>query len=153
MKRPVIIAIVAVLAVVSVSSAVLVAIQRERQRQWPEEMNRRCQSLAGSIVGFREARGRYPASLAEPVSEGALTPSDLSALSFQAFPGADPLPWSYFPEAPRQILLVSPGTVTPWPGHSGFHHVGFDDSSVQAMSLVKWRTLQSDIDRENPPSR
>ena len=153
MKRPLVFALLTFLAVASISIVVLVARQRERQRHWPAEMNRRCHSLAGSILEFREARSRYPASLDELVSEGVLTRSDLSALSFQASTGADPLPWNYFPEAPRQVILVSPGTVIPWPGHSGFHHVGFDDSSVQAMSHDKWRILQRDIARGNPTSR
>lgn len=153
MKRPALLATLALLVVASLSIPLLVAKSRERQRQWPAEMNRRCQALAGSIIGFRDARGRYPEAISELVSEKLLTGQELQALSFQSSPGAEPVPWRYFPAAPAGILLASPGTVVPWPGHAGFHHVGFKDSSVQAMSPAKWRALQREIAGELAPSR
>ena len=153
MKRPALLATLALLVVASLSITLLVARSRERQGQWPAEMNRRCQALAGSIIGFRDARGRYPEAISELVAEKLLTEQELQALSFQPSPGSDPVPWRYFPAAPAGILLASPGTVVPWPGHAGFHQVGFNDSSVQAMSPDKWLALQREIAGELPPSR
>ena len=153
MKRPALLATLAPLVVASLSIPLLVAKSRERQARWPAEMNWRCQALTGSIIGFRDARGRYPEAISELVSEKLLTEQELQALSFQSSPGAEPVPWRYFPTAPAGILLTSPGTVVPWSGHAGFHHVGFNDSSVQAMSPDKWLALQREIAGEFPPSR
>lgn len=153
MKRPALLTTLALLVVASLSITLLVARSRERQRQWPVEMNRRCQSLTGSILGFREARGRYPNSLSELVSENVLTEPELRALSFQSSPGSDPLPWRYLPTAPEGILLASPESVIPWAGHSGFYQVGFKDSSVQGLTSSKWESLQRRVTKEVPPSR
>ena len=142
MKRPALLATLALLVVASLSITLVGAKSRERQRQWPAEMNRRCQALAGAIIGFREARGRYPESLPELVSENALTESELRELSFQSSPGSDPIPWKYFPAAPEGILLASPEAVVPWSGHSGIYQVGFEDSSVQGFTTDKWESLQ-----------
>lgn len=153
MKRPAIFAITAFLVVVALSITLVSARSRERQRQWPAEMNRRCQALAGSIIGFREARGRYPESLFELVSGNVLTESGLRELSFQSSPGSDLVPWMYFPTAPEGILLASPEAVVPWAGHSGFCQVGFTDRSVQGLTLDKWESLQRRMTKEPPASR
>lgn len=151
MKRPAIFAITALLVVASLSITFLVARSRERQRQWPAEMNRRCQAFAGSIIGFREARGRYPESLSELVSGNVLSESELRELSFQPSPGSDLIPWRYFPMAPEGILLASPEAVVPWAGHSGFYQVAFADSSVQGLATDKWESLWRRMTQE-PPS-
>lgn len=153
MKRPAILAAFALLVVALLSITVLVARSRERQRQWPAEMNRRCQSLTGSIIAFHDARGRYPESISELVSEEFLSDQGLRSLSFQRSPGSDPSPWTYFPTAPAGILLASPEAVIPWAGHSGIHPVGFEDSSVQGLTADKWESLQRRMDKEPARSR